>query len=149
MALRVLVARKALRSRFQSEPRTLAHFCGLQTFSLPNLPYDYDALELAISGEIMELHHKKHHVPHHNHNYYSHHPVMKNLLLRRRLFFCIPDTWLLPIEDGFLWMVAMLQSLRSGQNVGCKIFWALLLVYIAVFIAVSCSSSEAAAPKRC
>jgi len=28
---------------------------------LPDLPYDYSALEPAISGEIMELHHSKHH----------------------------------------------------------------------------------------
>lgn len=28
---------------------------------LPDLPYDYSALEPVISGEIMELHHKKHH----------------------------------------------------------------------------------------
>ncbi len=28
---------------------------------LPDLPYDYDALEPVISKEIMELHHKKHH----------------------------------------------------------------------------------------
>jgi Fe-Mn family superoxide dismutase len=33
----------------------------LQTFSLPDLPYDYGALEPAISGEIMQLHHQKHH----------------------------------------------------------------------------------------
>lgn len=31
------------------------------TYFLPNLPYDYDALEPVISKEIMELHHKKHH----------------------------------------------------------------------------------------
>ncbi|KZV34922.1 Superoxide dismutase [Dorcoceras hygrometricum] len=36
-------------------------FRGLQTFSLPDLPYDYGALEPAISGEIMQLHHQKHH----------------------------------------------------------------------------------------
>lgn len=30
-------------------------------FTLPDLPYAYDALEPVISGEIMELHHKKHH----------------------------------------------------------------------------------------
>ncbi|CAN6715645.1 unnamed protein product [Malus baccata var. baccata] len=71
-----------------------------------------------------------HHVLHHNHNHYSHHPVMKYLLLRRRLLFCVPDTWLLPIEDGFLWTVAMLQSLRSGRNVGRKIFGALLLLAV-------------------
>lgn len=31
------------------------------TYTLPNLPYDYAALEPVISKEIMELHHKKHH----------------------------------------------------------------------------------------
>ncbi|WP_131103692.1 superoxide dismutase [Ornithinimicrobium sufpigmenti] len=31
------------------------------TYTLPDLPYDYSALEPAISGEIMELHHSKHH----------------------------------------------------------------------------------------
>jgi Fe-Mn family superoxide dismutase len=30
-------------------------------FTLPNLPYDYDALEPAISKDIMQLHHDKHH----------------------------------------------------------------------------------------
>lgn len=34
---------------------------GLQTFTLPDLPYDYGALEPAISGDIMKLHHQKHH----------------------------------------------------------------------------------------
>ena len=29
--------------------------------TLPDLPYDYKALEPTISGQIMELHHKKHH----------------------------------------------------------------------------------------
>jgi Fe-Mn family superoxide dismutase len=30
-------------------------------YSLPDLPYDYSALEPHISGQIMELHHDKHH----------------------------------------------------------------------------------------
>ena len=30
-------------------------------YTLPDLDYDYGALEPAISGEIMELHHSKHH----------------------------------------------------------------------------------------
>ncbi|KAJ3682901.1 hypothetical protein LUZ60_013128 [Juncus effusus] len=34
---------------------------GLTTASLPELPYEYDALEPVISGEIMRLHHQKHH----------------------------------------------------------------------------------------
>ena len=31
------------------------------TYTLPDLPYDYAALEPHISGQIMELHHDKHH----------------------------------------------------------------------------------------
>lgn len=56
MALRTLATRKTLRTAlgFQS-------IRGLQTFSLPDLPYDYGALEPAISGEIMQIHHQKHH----------------------------------------------------------------------------------------
>src|SRR5690625_4668688 len=30
-------------------------------YTLPDLPYDYSALEPHISGKIMELHHSKHH----------------------------------------------------------------------------------------
>ena len=30
-------------------------------YSLPDLPYDYNALEPVISAEIMQLHHQKHH----------------------------------------------------------------------------------------
>ncbi|WP_461010435.1 superoxide dismutase [Streptomyces capparidis] len=33
----------------------------MTTYSLPELPYDYSALEPVISGEIIELHHDKHH----------------------------------------------------------------------------------------
>lgn len=31
------------------------------TYSLPDMPYDYAALEPAITGQILELHHAKHH----------------------------------------------------------------------------------------
>lgn len=30
-------------------------------YTLPDLPYGYNALEPHISGKIMELHHRKHH----------------------------------------------------------------------------------------
>lgn len=33
----------------------------MSVYTLPDLPYDYDALEPHISGRIMELHHDKHH----------------------------------------------------------------------------------------
>ncbi|PQQ17004.1 putative membrane protein [Prunus yedoensis var. nudiflora] len=56
MALRALVARKSLGLGFQSEAKTLvvgsaAHSRGFQTFSLPDLPYDYGALKPAITLE--------------------------------------------------------------------------------------------------
>ncbi|KAH6626713.1 Manganese/iron superoxide dismutase [Chaetomium sp. MPI-SDFR-AT-0129] len=34
---------------------------GLTTYTLPSLPYAYDALEPHISAQIMELHHARHH----------------------------------------------------------------------------------------
>lgn len=37
-------------------------FTSVRTkFTLPDLPYDYNALEPVISAEIMQLHHAKHH----------------------------------------------------------------------------------------
>ena len=33
----------------------------MSVYTLPDLPYDYGALQPAMSGEIMELHHDKHH----------------------------------------------------------------------------------------
>lgn len=35
--------------------------CSLEEYKLPELPYDFAALEPVISAEIMELHYKKHH----------------------------------------------------------------------------------------
>ncbi|KAF7830877.1 Superoxide dismutase [Mn], mitochondrial [Senna tora] len=68
MAMRALLSRKTLTSALLNEPKPMglglaAAQCyrGLQTFTLPNLDYDYGALEPAISGEIMQLHHQKHH----------------------------------------------------------------------------------------
>jgi Fe-Mn family superoxide dismutase len=49
MALRSVLSRKGLGLGF-------AQLRGLQTFSLPELPYAYGALEPAISGEIMQHH---------------------------------------------------------------------------------------------
>jgi len=55
MALRTLSSKKTLAGLGFRQARSL------QTFSLPDLPYDYGALEPAISGEIMKIHHQKHH----------------------------------------------------------------------------------------
>jgi Fe-Mn family superoxide dismutase len=34
---------------------------GMATYTLPDMRYDYGALEPAMSGQILELHHSKHH----------------------------------------------------------------------------------------
>ena len=35
--------------------------CTPTVYKLPDMPYDYGALEPAMSGQILELHHSKHH----------------------------------------------------------------------------------------
>ncbi|KAI3911362.1 hypothetical protein MKW98_010249 [Papaver atlanticum] len=57
MALRTVMSRKSL----GLAKLGFSNARGLQTFSLPDLDYDYGALEPAISGEIMQIHHQKHH----------------------------------------------------------------------------------------
>ncbi|KAF2874529.1 Manganese/iron superoxide dismutase [Massariosphaeria phaeospora] len=63
-----LLRTTALRSALRASAPTAATRAGLAgtTFvrgkaTLPDLPYDYGALEPSISGAIMELHHKNHH----------------------------------------------------------------------------------------
>ncbi|GAB7340520.1 hypothetical protein MBLNU457_6939t2 [Dothideomycetes sp. NU457] len=62
--LRNSAMRSALRASAPSATKRAA--IASTTFTrgkatLPDLPYDYGALEPAISGQIMELHHSKHH----------------------------------------------------------------------------------------
>ena len=61
MAFRPLLSRTLGLTQTLTHSHTLTQLRGLQTFSLPDLSYDYGALEPAISGEIMQLHHQKHH----------------------------------------------------------------------------------------
>ena len=44
-----------------SKSRTTPQRSIMTVYTLPDLPYDYSALEPHISGRIMELHHDKHH----------------------------------------------------------------------------------------
>ena len=58
------VLREAARTAAPSLARHARCMTSLTTFTpptLPDLPYDYNALEPVISAEIMTLHHKKHH----------------------------------------------------------------------------------------
>ncbi|MCJ1299772.1 hypothetical protein MMC08_002565 [Hypocenomyce scalaris] len=62
--LRTSAARSALRASASASSKK-AGLAGMSftrgKATLPDLPYDYGALEPAISGKIMELHHSKHH----------------------------------------------------------------------------------------
>ena len=51
----------SLASKIVSAVRPMQACRGLTSQSLPDLPYDYSALEPVISAEIMKLHHSKHH----------------------------------------------------------------------------------------
>ncbi|KAL8742286.1 MAG: hypothetical protein Q9190_005201 [Brigantiaea leucoxantha] len=53
------VARSAFRACSHAKPASTTFIRNKAT--LPDLPYDYGALEPSISGQIMELHHSKHH----------------------------------------------------------------------------------------
>ena len=44
-----------------ASPRALATVSSGASFKLPDMPYDYGALEPHLSGEIMKIHHTKHH----------------------------------------------------------------------------------------
>ncbi|KAL9672471.1 hypothetical protein QQ045_028722 [Rhodiola kirilowii] len=66
MALRSMLTRKSLRGLAAGPSAVLglglaAQSRGVTTVALPDLSYDYGALEPAISGEIMQIHHQKHH----------------------------------------------------------------------------------------
>ncbi|KAI3450243.1 hypothetical protein Pfo_006908 [Paulownia fortunei] len=61
MALRRIITNKKTITRSLRSNFNYGNVRGVKTVSLPDLPYDYGALEPAISGEIMRLHHQKHH----------------------------------------------------------------------------------------
>jgi Fe-Mn family superoxide dismutase len=52
---------KATPALTAAAPRAFSSVVAGGSFKLPDLPYDYGALEPAISGEIMRIHHTKHH----------------------------------------------------------------------------------------
>ncbi|TAQ86318.1 hypothetical protein B7494_g5357 [Chlorociboria aeruginascens] len=60
--LRTSTARAALRAGTSKQVASVASTSFIRgKATLPDLPYDYGALEPSISGKIMELHHKNHH----------------------------------------------------------------------------------------
>lgn len=65
LGLRRHVSQSVCVCSFSSTSRTLVPALGSlgsrQKHSLPDLPYDYGALEPHINAQIMQLHHSKHH----------------------------------------------------------------------------------------
>uniref|UniRef100_A0A7N0RIE5 O-fucosyltransferase family protein n=1 Tax=Kalanchoe fedtschenkoi TaxID=63787 RepID=A0A7N0RIE5_KALFE len=68
----------------------------------------------------------------HNHNHHHHqHPLIKYVLLRRRMCVCVPEAWLLRIEDVVYWTASLMQSVRSGRkSAGRRIFGILMLMAV-------------------
>ncbi|KAF3926495.1 hypothetical protein AA313_de0208699 [Arthrobotrys entomopaga] len=62
MSLAAATRSTLFRATKASSVRALGSITAVRTkYTLPDLPYDYGALEPHISGQIMEIHHKKHH----------------------------------------------------------------------------------------
>ncbi|KAL9688126.1 hypothetical protein QQ045_032540 [Rhodiola kirilowii] len=71
------------------------------------------------------------HVHNHNHHHHHRHQLLKYVVLRRRLCLCVPEAWLLRIEDVIYWTASLMQSVRSGRkNSGRRILWILMLMAV-------------------
>ncbi|KAJ4979346.1 hypothetical protein NE237_010126 [Protea cynaroides] len=114
MAFQSLICRKTLGSvsRLQNEARNIGfgfrHAREVQTVTLPDLPYHYNALEPSISAEIMKLHHQKHH-----RTYKTNYNVALELLEKA-------------MKEGDLSATVKLQSaikFNGGGHINHSIFW--------------------------
>ncbi|KAL5072976.1 hypothetical protein RYX36_011960 [Vicia faba] len=77
-------------------------------------------------------------VHHHAHVHHHLHPITRYLLLRARILLCVPESLILRLKQFFLWLSGSVQGLRSGKNVGRKIFAVLIvMVVMSVFFKVS------------
>ncbi len=56
-----MLVKKRIITQFGSFSGCLSMVANRTKYTLPDLPYDYNALEPYISAEIMQLHHQKHH----------------------------------------------------------------------------------------
>ncbi|GAM90041.1 hypothetical protein ANO11243_080810 [Dothideomycetidae sp. 11243] len=82
---------------------------SVKTYSLPSLPYDYNALEPIISTEIMTLHHSKHHATY-----------VKNLnAALAKLFGQIASSSALVDHTALLQVV----KFNAGGHINHSLFW--------------------------
>lgn len=56
-----MLSARQIASRVLLRPLTATTTSAKGKCTLPDLPYDYNALEPVITAEIMQLHHSKHH----------------------------------------------------------------------------------------
>ena len=56
-----MLSNRTARQAFRLNSSAFAAVSARAKHTLPDLPYDYNALEPVISAEIMQLHHSKHH----------------------------------------------------------------------------------------
>ncbi|KAK2432812.1 O-fucosyltransferase [Trifolium repens] len=77
-------------------------------------------------------------IHHHAHVHHHLHPITRYLLLRARILLYVPESFIIRLEQLFLWLSGSVQCIRSGKNMGRKIFAVLILmVVMSVFFKVS------------
>ncbi|KAK2379052.1 O-fucosyltransferase [Trifolium repens] len=77
-------------------------------------------------------------IHHHAHVHHHLHPITRYLLLRARILLYVPESFIIRLEQLFLWLSGSVQCFRSGKNMGRKIFAVLILmVVMSVFFKVS------------
>ncbi|KAL9361901.1 hypothetical protein Peur_044686 [Populus x canadensis] len=107
-----------------------------RTSNFSDFNHDFSDEEDSLSGSSTTggPHHFHHNYHCHNHSH-RHHPMIKYLLLRRKFFFFVPESWLLGVEDL---TATISRGLRSGKNMGRRIFGVLMLMAVlSVFLKVS------------
>ncbi|KAJ6381425.1 hypothetical protein OIU77_030161 [Salix suchowensis] len=107
-----------------------------RTSNFSDYNHDFSDEEDTLSGSSTTAgaHHCHHNYHHHNHSH-RHHLVIKYHLLRRKFFFFVPESWLLGVEDL---TATISRGLRSGKNMGRRIFGVLLLMAVlSVFLKFS------------
>ncbi|WJX43083.1 O-fucosyltransferase 19 [Trifolium repens] len=103
-----------------------------QNQSIPQSFSDFSELEQDDTVSSLNTIHHHAHVHHHLH------PITRYLLLRARILLYVPESFIIRLEQLFLWLSGSVQCIRSGKNMGRKIFAVLILmVVMSVFFKVS------------
>lgn len=122
LGLRRRVSESVCVCSLSSTSRTLVPALGSlasrQKHSLPDLPYDYGALEPHINAQIMQLHHSKHHATYVNNLNVIEEKYLEALEKGRCQAACRRET----TGKGTARRGPGSQSLRSGERL-LRVFW--------------------------